>query len=105
MVFIQLLTTLLLATVLLTGVLLVYSFIRTAGGTRYSLIFHEPDRFDRPGQFVKRRYRGLSHFFCRLMDTGRYAYPLLRLFAFHTLSPAFREKIFITTAISNNCPQ
>ena len=99
----QIFTAVFLTAFLLLILALIYSFIRTAGGTRYSLVFYGKDKFGRPGEFVQRRYRGVWHFLFRMADTLRYFYPLLRIFVFRTLPPGFREKIMITTAISNSC--
>ena len=103
MLMIQKLAAVLLAVLLLPILSVAYSFIRTAGGARYSLAFDDKDRFGQPGRFVKRRYRGVFHFLFRLADTLRYLYPLLRVFLLRTIPPAFREKIMITTAVSNDC--
>ena len=105
MMIIQILAAVLLAAVPLLAVLFAYSFIRTRGGTRYSLAFHEKDRYGQPGTLIQRQYRGVSHFFIRLADMLRYLYPLLLVYVFRIISPGFREKIMITTAIANSCPQ
>ena len=88
---------------LVTVVLLAWSFVWTAGGRRYDLSFYEKDRCGRPGVAVQRRYRGPNHLLYRLWDTLRYGYPLVRVYGFRSLSPAFREKIMIVTARANIC--
>ena len=90
-----------LALLLLAG--LVYSFIRTAGGTRYDLFFYEKDKCCEPGAVVKRTYKSPGHFFYRLKDTLRYLYPVFRVYLLRALSGKFREKIMITTAMANRC--
>lgn len=83
----------------------VYSFVRTAAGRRYDTAFYNQDRCDDPEAVIKRRYRGPGHFLYRFFDTLRYSYPQLRVYMFQALSPAFREKIMITTALANSCAQ
>jgi hypothetical protein len=80
-----------------------YSFIWTAGGVRCDLAFYDMDRGHHPGSFVRRRYRSPGHFLYRLFDLARYAWPLARVYGMRTLSPGFREKIMIATAMANNC--
>jgi len=84
-------------------ILLAWSFAWTAGGTRCDLSFYEKDRCGRTGDIVQRRYHGLGHVIYRLWDTLRYTYPLARVYVFRSLSPAFREKIMLVTARTNNC--
>lgn len=100
---------LVLAVLVLLGLLpvmaIVYSFVRTAGGRRYDLKFYEKDRCVDPAAVIKRRYRGPVHFLYRFFDTLRYNYPQLQVYLFKSLSPALREKIMITTAMSNRCAQ
>ncbi len=105
MIIVRIMATLFLSAGMLLIIAVVYSFVRTAGGTRYSLDFCEKDRCGEPGKFVKRKYHGLGHFLFRLEELSRNLYPLLLVYLFHTISPAFREKILITTSNSNSCPQ
>ncbi|ABW67668.1 hypothetical protein [Desulfosudis oleivorans] len=88
---------------LVTVILLVWSFVETAGGRRYDFLFYEKDRCGKPGVAVQRRYRGLGHVIYRLWDTLRYSYPLVRVYVFRSLAPGFREKIMLVTARTNNC--
>lgn len=88
---------------LLPLAIVIYSFVRTAGGRRYDLTFFEKDRGNRPGLAVKRRYRGAGHILFRVYDLLGYAYPLVRVYAFRALSPGFREKIMLVTAMGNDC--
>lgn len=80
-----------------------YSFVRTAGGTRYDLFFDEKDKCYAPGAVVKRKYRNPGHLLSRLTDTLRYFYPVFRVYILRALSGKFREKIMITTAMANRC--
>lgn len=88
---------------LVTVILLTWSFVGTGGGKRYDLSFYEKDRCGTPGVAVQRRYRGPGHVIYRLWDTLRYSYPLVRVYIFRSLSPPFREKIMLVTARTNNC--
>jgi hypothetical protein len=80
-----------------------YSLIRTAGGTNYDIMFYRKDKWNRPGEFVKRRFRGIRHFLYRLIDTLRYAYPIITVYLFRSISAGFREKIIINTSLLNSC--
>ncbi|MEW6080130.1 MAG: hypothetical protein AB1724_20155 [Thermodesulfobacteriota bacterium] len=84
-------------------IVLGWSFVWTTGGVRYDLSFYDMDRGDQPGVTCRRRYRSPGHFFYRLFDLTRYAWPLARVYGLRTISPGFREKIMITTALANNC--
>jgi|SRR6056297_3499142 len=88
---------------LLLAAALVYSFIRTAGGTRYDLFFYEKDKCDKPGAVVKRTYKSPKHLLYRLKDTLRYFFPIFRVYILRALSGKFREKIMLTTAMANRC--
>ena len=102
---IQIIVTVLAGLILMLMAVFIWSFIRTAGGTRYDLSFYEKDKAYQPGAVVKRRYQNASHLLYRLMDTLRYSYPILHVYLLRTLPPKFREKIMITTATANRCPQ
>ncbi len=84
---------------------IVYSIIRTAGGTTCDVTFYERDKLGRPGEFVKRRFRDYKHFFYRFFDTLQYSYPAVMVLLFRSISPAFREKIIINISLSNSCVQ
>ena len=102
---IQIIVTLLAGLILMLMAVFIWSFIRTTAGTRYDLSFYERDKAYQPGAVVKRRYQNAGHLLYRLIDTLRYAYPILRVYLLRALSPKFREKIMITTATANSCPQ
>jgi hypothetical protein len=80
-----------------------YSLIWTAGGVRYDLSFYEKDQGHQPGTVFRRRYRSPGHFLYRFFDLTRYAWPLVQVYGLRAISPGFREKIMITTAMANNC--
>ena len=84
---------------------ILYSFVRTAGGRRYTPNFYEKDKRHQPGSVVKRQFQGAGHMLYRLADTLRYAYPLLMVYLFRTISPVLREKVMISTAVANSCAQ
>ncbi len=84
---------------------LIGSLVYTAAGRRCFPSFYEKDRCGQPGTVVKRQYRGPGHVLFRLLDLLGYTFPLLRVYVLRTLSPAFREKIMITTAMANRCAQ
>ena len=96
---------------LLTGIVLLplfilaCSFVRTAGGLPPDLSFDRRDRCRRSGYTGKRRFQSPGHLLRRCADTLGYAYPLLQVYLFRKISPAFREKIMIITAMANQCPQ
>lgn len=99
----QVIIAILVVLVLLPAAAVACSFILTAGGRRYDLSFYEKDKGHQPGAVVRRRYQGTGHFLYRFFDLLRYGYPLLRVYAFRDISPGFREKIMITTALANKC--
>ncbi|MFW5989390.1 MAG: hypothetical protein ACOCPQ_04065 [Desulfosudaceae bacterium] len=101
----QITTTLLIGLFLFPPAVIVGSFIRTAGGTRYNHNFPEADKCHQPGAIVQRHFKSTFHMVTSFFDTLLYAYPLLLVYALRHLSPAFREKIMITTAMANRCAQ
>ena len=103
MFYLYILSAILIAVVVLTVLVLFYSFIKTGGATRYDTHFYELDKQGQPGEVVQRKYRNLSHLLYRLLDTCRYSYPVFLVYVFRSISSKFREKIMITTALSNTC--
>ena len=81
----------------------VYSFIRTAGITRFSRDFYWQDKQDKPGEFIIRKYRNFRHFLYSLIDLLRYTLPIFMVYVFKTIPAKFREKIMIATALGNSC--
>jgi len=101
--WIQIILNFLIVIGFLLAISVIYSFIRTAGGTRYDLSFYEKDRCHQPGVMVKRRYKSAGHLLHRLLDTLQYSYPIFRVYILRALSAKFREKIMLTAAITNQC--
>ncbi|MFO8049766.1 MAG: hypothetical protein R6U29_12090 [Desulfosudaceae bacterium] len=101
----EIITTFLIGLALLPLAAIIASFIRTAGGTRYNHNFPEADKCHQPGAIVQRHFQSPVHMVVSFFDTLLYAYPLLLVYALRHLSPGFREKIMITTAMANRCAQ
>jgi hypothetical protein len=66
-------------------------------------VFLEKDKFHTPGQFVKRKFKDPLHFLHNLADLLTYTPDLFRVYIGRAISPAFREKIMLTVAGSNDC--
>lgn len=64
---------------------------------------HPDDWSGGAGRTAPRRYRSPGHALHHLVELLRLGPCLLRVYALRTVSPAFRERIMIITAISNDC--
>jgi len=51
-----------------------------------------------------RRYRSWEHTLHHAKEVAGLLVPIGEIYLRQVISPAFREQIMITTAISNNCP-
>ena len=103
MIFIQILAIVGGSFLLTVLTLTVYSFIRTAGITRFSRDFYWQDKQDKPGEVIIRKYRNLRHFLYSLIDLLGYTLPIFMVYVFKTIPAKFREKIMIVTALGNSC--
>ena len=67
------------------------------------LIFYYKEKYYKPGEFVVRSYRDIGNILFRLLDLLQYSGDIAEVYLKKTISPAFREKIMLTSAIANNC--
>ena len=67
------------------------------------LIFYSKEKYYHPGEFVIRTYSDIGNVLFRLLDLIKYLGYIAEIYLKKTLSPAFREKIMLTSAIANNC--
>lgn len=74
---------------------------RAAG--KFKTEFYVKDRFNRPGQFVQRRFKDPLHFLHNLFDLLAYTPDLIRVYFGRAIPARFREMIMLTVASSNDC--
>ena len=65
--------------------------------------FYVKDRYNRPGEFVQRRFKDPLHFLHNLSDLLAYTPDLVRVYFGRAITPRFREMIMLTVVISNDC--
>ncbi len=70
----------------------------------YSATMHPDDWRVLEGGNVHRRYGSLGQAFHHLREAACLTVPTAEVYLRQAISPAFREQIMITTAVSNKCP-
>ena len=75
-----------------------------AGRREPAVTMHELDWPDVEGEVIPRRYRSPGHLLHHLRELAALGVPLARVYALRALTPAFREQIMITTALTDSCP-
>lgn len=73
------------------------------GLKRINTIFYENDRFNKPGQFIQRKFRNPLHFVHNLFELISFTPDLIRVYFAKIISPRFRELIMLTVASANDC--
>lgn len=66
-------------------------------------IFYEKDKFNKPGQFIKRTFRNPWHLVHNLFELFSYTPDLIRVYFSKIISPRLRELIMLTVASANDC--
>lgn len=70
---------------------------------KINTLFYEKDRFNKPGQFIQRKFKNPLHLMHNLFDLLAYTPDLTRVYFAKTISPGFREMIMLTVASTNDC--
>ncbi len=70
---------------------------------KLTTLFYERDKFNRPGQFVQRKFKDPIHFLHNLVELLTYTPDLIRVYFGRAISPGFREMIMLTVASTNDC--
>ncbi len=72
--------------------------------SEYPVSMHPDDWRGMELEDAHRRYRGLGQALHHLKEAAGLAGPTAEVYLRQAISPAFREQIMLTTAVSNNCP-
>lgn len=72
--------------------------------SEHSVSMHPDDWRSPDDGNAHRTYRSAGHALHHLKEAAGLAAPTAAVYLRQAISPAFREQIMITTAVSNNCP-
>lgn len=64
---------------------------------------HECDWSDYQRGITRRSFKSVSHLLHHVIQLARVQIPLAEVYLLRTISPAFRERIMIVTAMANAC--
>ena len=70
---------------------------------KINTLFYEKDKFNKPGQFIQRRFKNPLHLIHNVFDLLKYTPDLISVYIAKTISPGFREMIMLTVASTNDC--
>ena len=89
--------------VVTAGVLAGAACAALAAGSEPGLELHERDWSLYEEGLSRRSYRGLSHFLHHLRKLLGVQVPVAGIYLGRAMSPAFRERIMLVTAMANRC--